>query len=354
MRKLILVGAGGFGVNWRRNILPQLADKLELVALVDVNRQVLEEAGKEMGLQENQLFDDAKAAFSQVKADCAAIVVPPQYHGEMIRLAQEAGCDVLCEKPLSEDMGDALNTASFSRGRKEKLAITMSHSFEPGKIALRQLLASKRYGEVNYIVMRLTTRKFDKVMPVNPGHAGGIPGYFAEGVVHAMDLMRNLAGSKAETVFAKVWRPAWETNGYPMDMTGLITMKMENDVYVHIEESHLNAVSLDGWAREYVRVECDKATVIFENRKLYALVHSKEGADKDYREDFELETPDKLGHVTLIEEFLRWTEGGEEPQCSLENNLETCYMINAAVESAQTGREVPLKDFRVRWSGTRN
>jgi len=66
MKRCLMIGAGGFGTFWIRNIFPKFKDKIKIVALVDKDEKVLRETGAFLHLPEKQLFGDIEGAFREV------------------------------------------------------------------------------------------------------------------------------------------------------------------------------------------------------------------------------------------------------------------------------------------------
>ena len=68
-KKMIQVGAGGFGSYWLETIIPRVADVAELVAAVDVNQEALKSAQLLTGLPAEKCYMDLKEAIAGNAAD---------------------------------------------------------------------------------------------------------------------------------------------------------------------------------------------------------------------------------------------------------------------------------------------
>lgn len=53
----------------------------------------------------------------------------------------------------------------------------------------------------------------------------------------------------------------------PGDSQALVTMRLENGVRALYEGAKTNAVGLNGWSREYLRAECELATLIMDHHR---------------------------------------------------------------------------------------
>ena len=233
--RFIHIGTGGWGQIWCSDFLHRLVVELgaaEPVAAVDTNPENLVKAERGYGISPDRCYLDAKQAFAEHEADFAVIVVPPMFHEDMIGLAVEHGCDILCEKPIADTMPAAARIYEKVTRAGRRMAVTMSHRFAQDKQTLERLVRSGEYGPLNYVVGRVA---------MNNRHVGdwGSPtaGLFrhhmrdpllVEGAVHYFDVVRALAGSNARRVYATGWNPPW--GEYEGDSTALILMEMENGV----------------------------------------------------------------------------------------------------------------------------
>ena len=76
--RAIHVGCGGFGARWVQVL--SSGPPVEVVALVDVNRAVLEEAAERIGVSKERCFDSVAKALKAVEADLLINVTPPNVH----------------------------------------------------------------------------------------------------------------------------------------------------------------------------------------------------------------------------------------------------------------------------------
>ncbi len=87
-----------------------------------------------------------------------------------------------------------------------------------------------------------------------------------EGSVHHLDILADMAGAKCDTIYAQTWNPKW--GEYGGDSQGLVTMHMENGTRATYEGAKTNANGFNWWAQEYIRAECEGATLIMDRRQV--------------------------------------------------------------------------------------
>jgi predicted dehydrogenase len=336
--KMIQVGTGGFGERWCSDFLPvNIKDGLiKVVAAVDNNPSALKNAQQYLGLNSSQCYTDIKKAFDENKADFCTVVVPPVFHEKVVDIALAHDMHILSEKPISNTLESSIRIASKVKKVGKKMGVTMTHRFDQDKTTLRELLRSGKVGKLDYIIFRYTMnlRKFGSWGQYRHEIKDAL---IIEGGVHHLDILNDLSGAKCETVYAKTWNPDW--GEYKGDSQGLVIMDMENGVKAFYEGANSNAKSLNGWKEEYFRVECEKATIILEHRKIEILV---EGKPAEIIEN--LEQP-KWGNAWLIEKFVHWLGGGEQMETNVEDNLQSVALVFSVIESSRTGMPVYVQKF---------
>jgi len=345
--KVILVGTGGQGRAWCERFLPPNIqdDLLEVVAAVDVKPEFLKNAQDHLGVPAEKCYTDMARAFDENPADFCVIVTPPAYHEAVVDMALAHDMHILSEKPIADTLEGAVRIAEKVRRAGKKMGVTMSHRFDQDKTTLRQELRSGRNGALDYLVCRFTCNMR------NFGDWGAAfrhtmkDALMIEGSVHHLDILADLAGAKCDTIYAQTWNPRW--GEYGGDSQGLVTMHFENGVRATYEGAKTNAVGLNGWAQEYVRAECENATLIMDRRRVER--HAYTGG-RIYKREGEGETITPLEqrkwmNTWLVEQFVQWLDGGAAMETNIEDNLQSVALIFAAIKSSQTGQPVQVQQL---------
>lgn len=346
--KVIQVGTGGWGSWWCQHFLPaNIKDGLiEVVAAVNKTPEALENARKYLGLEAGQCYTDVRKAFEENSADFCTIVVPPAFHEEVVDLALEYGLHILSEKPIADTLEASIRIAEKVRLANKKMGVTMSHRFDQDKTTFRKELQSGRYGKPGYLVGRYACdlRKYGSWGEFR--HKMDNP-LLLEGAVHHLDLLVDMAGSGCDTIFANTWNPEW--GEYKNNSHGLILMECENGVRVMYEGANTNAVGLSPWGHEYIRAECENATLVLSHREIEAFAYDPTQTWRKAKEGegagIELLQQDKWANAWLIEQFVRWLDGGERMQTNVEDNLQSVALVFAAIESSRTGMPVKVQEL---------
>jgi predicted dehydrogenase len=103
---------------------------------------------KEWGIE--ACFADIGDMLAQVKPDAVAIATPNVYHKELIFQALEAGCHVMCEKPLGMDLAETreIYEAGKRSGLRHMTAFT--YRFVPALNYIRHLVQSGELGTIRH------------------------------------------------------------------------------------------------------------------------------------------------------------------------------------------------------------
>jgi predicted dehydrogenase len=345
--KMIQVGTGGFGGWWCRNFLPpNVADGLvEVVAAVDLNPEAFVNAKEGLGLRDDQLYTDIRKAFDENKADFCGIVVPPAFHEQVVDIALDHGLNILSEKPIADTLEASVRIAEKVKRAGIKMGVTMSHRFDQDKTSLRRELRSNRHGRLDYLVCRFTCdcRKFGTWGKFRHEIPDAL---MVEGAVHHLDILADLAGAPCDTIYAQTWNPAW--GQYAGDSQALVTLHFENGRRAVYEGAKTNAVGLNGWTEEYIRAECEHATLILDHRHIQRFAVDSTPwtfASQTPGEALPLLQQPKWANTWLIEKFIRWLEGGEPMETNVEDNLQSVALVFAAIESSRTGQPVKVQEL---------
>jgi len=164
-----------------------------------------------------------------------------------------------------------------------------------------------------------------------------------EGAIHHLDILVDLAGARCATVSALTWNPPW--GEYDGDSEGLVLLEFENGVRAFYEGAKCTAVGLNGWGQEYVRAECENATLVMDRRAVRRYVPERvvPGEPPQPDEVPLLERP-RWGHLWLIEDFLNWLDGGPPAPTAVSENLHSTAVMFAAIESSRRRQVVSVSD----------
>lgn len=134
--------------------------------------------------------------------DVVSVCTPPASHAELTLRAIEAGCHVLCEKPLAGSLADA-RTIVAAEGDTDKVVMVGQVSrFEPDHRAARDLVEAGYVGDVAMMVHSMTSSLptwSEGGWLADPAQSGGP---LLDMSVHSFDYLAWISGSEAVRVHA--------------------------------------------------------------------------------------------------------------------------------------------------------
>jgi len=340
MYRGVLVGAGGFGGAWSRTFLPYFRDRVQIVAVADIDAAARKRAGDSLGVPADRLYDSYERMLVEVDADVCFIVIPPAARTGVVRAAASRGLAILCEKPIAASWEQTLEIGSIVRAAGIPFAIMQNYREQSRIRALKQVLQRPELQSINLIDCRFAVN-------YTIDTAGGafrhqIPDAFIyEGAEHHLDQLRNLTGVGADWVQGHQWGQAWSTFGG--NTTVALLMRMLNGVMVTYEMNHVERGPQNGWHSEYYRINTEGGTVVLDADDVIRIVRDTPGGE--VVEEVVPVHDDHDEHYALIGQFLDWLDGGPAPFNTFDDNVETMALTFAAVEATHTGERVDVGEM---------
>ena len=118
------------------------SEKVELVAVVDIDEQRANEVGGSVGAA---ALTDYRRLFGRVQ--CVSIAVPTRFHYRVARDFIEAGIDVLVEKPLTADITEARALVAAAQARNVILQVGHLERFNPAIRRLEGIIREPKFVE---------------------------------------------------------------------------------------------------------------------------------------------------------------------------------------------------------------
>ena len=184
-RPIVIIGAGGVVSTAHLPVYQRL--KFPVAGIYDINPDASRDTASRFGV--STVFATLAEAAAAADAIFDLAVPGDQIAGVLKELPR--GSSVLIQKPMGEDLAAARSIADICRERGLVAAMNFQLRFSPNVLALRDLLAARRLGEIVDIEVRLVVKQ--------PWHLWK----FLEQAprleilyhsIHYLDLIRALAG----------------------------------------------------------------------------------------------------------------------------------------------------------------
>jgi predicted dehydrogenase len=357
--RFVLVGAGVIGKQ-HSQVIASLADRIELVAVVDVHADRAEPLAAE---HRAATFSSLTEALATVETDAVSVCTPTGTHGPLAIEALRAGRHVLIEKPAEVTVERTDEIIAAQREAGTLVSVISQHRFDPStEIAVAAIVR----GELGRLTSGIAAidwwrgqNYYDSGEWRGTWDLDGGGALMNQGV-HTVDLMVATLGRPVE-VFAYTGTLAHHRIEVEDVAVGVV--RFENGA---LGVLHATTAAYPGLSAR-LQVHGDRGSVVIDNDEL-AFIHvtppGSEGEERAYGSlgssenqvaDYVTEPesaaagtgsdPAALGtdaHRRQYENFLAALAGEETLRVDLQTNRQAIAIITGAYESARTGRPVRL------------
>lgn len=354
--RVLLVGAGVRGAKWARVIAE--ASDATLAGIVDLDEARARRARDEHA-PDAPVERDFASALAHVAADAVVIATPPDSHHSLVSQAFDHGIDVLCEKPLSDEMDEVLDLIARADDAGRHLLVGMNFRYLPTSQRIRHYARSDELGALSYGHFTYHRQRDGNRHDLNDYVMTMPHPMLLEQSIHHFDLLRYCYDAEVESLVCDTWRPSWST--YEDDCCVSVLFRFENGV---------RANYLGTWTAAWNRMDFRWRTE-FEGG---ALIQREQFEDlvrvdfdrglglrgSNFKGDAEAETPvsEPLARCTafiddtreLLAEFLCAVRGEAEPVTTARDHLKTLLVVQACIESMKNGTWVRLRDVHERFA----
>jgi predicted dehydrogenase len=148
MMETLRVGVIGLGMGRHHIAAYQAHPAARVVAVADINAALLQEMGDRYSIPRR--YTSAEEMLASEHLDVVSVATPNKYHLPLTLAALEAGCHVLCEKPMAMNAPEALRMLAAARSADRRLMINFSYRFTEQSMALKQQVEAGMLGQVYF------------------------------------------------------------------------------------------------------------------------------------------------------------------------------------------------------------
>ena len=144
-----IVGTGGIARSYARayHDIPEA----EIVALCDIVPGKAAAFGQQWGFTEAKTFIDYRDMLDKCELDAVSVSTPNVAHSFISIDALEAGAHVLCEKPMSVTLEEAVNMAKAAKKADRILSIGFQPRYDPNMQEMKRIVQSGILGKIYYV-----------------------------------------------------------------------------------------------------------------------------------------------------------------------------------------------------------
>lgn len=327
------VRVASVGIGWWSNMLAdhvQKGRKLQIVRCYTRSPEKRRAFAEKYGCREAESYE---AILKDPEVEAVLLTTPHSLHAPQVIQAAEAGKHVFVEKPLTLDAREGARAAEACRRAGVKLSVGHHRRRQAANRRIKQMIGAGELGMVHQAEANLsvpggqTPRVGSWRNDPRESPAGAMTGLG----VHMVDTLYYFLGpAKRLAAFSK----RLLARGPLDDVTGFI-VEYESGPVGYIGTCYvapkLCQVSVYGTEANAFSDE--------EGSKLY---FQKKGEETRATLPVEAVNP----FIEELDEFGRCIRDGGEPETGAESSLEVVAVLQAVIESAQSGRVVELSEFR--------
>jgi predicted dehydrogenase len=191
----------GVGANVFKMHAPALSSpRIEIVGVSDVNLQAAERQAEQFGCP---AFADHRELLAATRPEAAVILAPHPFHAPLAIDCLEAGANVLVEKPIAVEVGDADRMIDAAARAGRLLAVNLQHRTRAEIRTARKIVESGQLGQIQRVeMMAIWTRTAAYYAQAGwrgtwKGEGGGV---LMNQSPHNMDILCHLVGQPSRVV----------------------------------------------------------------------------------------------------------------------------------------------------------
>lgn len=325
--RLVVVGAGGMGRAWTRAV--QADPDTELAGIADLSPEAAAAAAAEIGLPDLPQGPDAVELARRTGAHAIVNATVPEAHQPVTTAALFAGLPVLGEKPVAATVAEGLSLAAAAEHTGQLFMVSQSRRYNHGLHQAKQRL--KTLGPVGIAAV-----DFFKAPRFGGFRDEMASPLLLDMAIHQFDAARFLLDADPVSVSCEEHNPPW--SWYRGDAAATAAFAMEGGARFTFNGSWCSPGFETSWNGSW-RVSAERGTVLWDG----------EGPPRTDPEEAADSTPDPGREIAgSLREFTIALRTGREPMGRVHANVMSLAMVEAATQSAATGRRVAIDDVLAR------
>jgi predicted dehydrogenase len=314
-------------------------DDLKIVGVYDPSYALFMKYQEKYSLNPDLFYADLERMLDETNPEAASVMTPISRHLEVLESCAPRGVHTLLEKPLAYDLDDARRMAALADQHGVHVLTNFETSWYASVRESKRIIESGEAGTPTRFVFR-------------HGHKGPIEiGCSDEFVAWLADPEFNGGGAIVDFGCYGANIMTWMMENEPPTSVRAMTQQLKPDRYPLVDDDativltypNATAVVQASWAWTHDNKEMDvHATDMSIHAGKWDTLETR-SPDQPRVQTSPAPKPD---HLTDEWTYLRTLVRGGcdvDPLSSIENNLIVAQILDAAIESARTGKAIPLR-----------
>lgn len=334
--RALLVGAGGMGRAWARNLAAN--QETTIAGWVDIREGAAEAAAKELGLDVPYFGTSVVTALGELQPDFTVDVTIPDAHRDVTLASLAHEVPVLGEKPMASSMAHARMMVAASDTTGKLYMVSQSRRYNAQASAYRRLIRERLGG------LGILNADF-----YIGAHFGGFRDemdhvLLLDMAIHTFDAARFLSGADPVSVYAEEFNPSW--SWYRGAASANALFEMSDGLRFAYRGSWCAEGLHSSWEGDWRAVGAQGTAAWVRDTTPYAEVVTEPGGFHSQVERIEAEEISVAGGIEgSLAEFLHALKTGTTPNGECHDNIKSLAMVFAAIESAKRGERVSIAEI---------
>jgi predicted dehydrogenase len=309
------------------------ARSVELAAVVDPDPKA------RRYVEDTPGYGVLEEALSGVECDAVLVASPPGTHHAVAKVALEAGKHVLCEKPLSTSLEDALELVEAADKVERILMVSQNYRYNAPFRAVQRLVMEGVLGELASI--RISCKRDTRTLfpPEDFRYSMRHP-YVLDMSIHHFDLIRAATGRDVRGVYARSWRVPDSPFVHHPAVAAILNL--EGEVPVVYEGDWATLESETSWNGDW-EVVGEAGRILWSgstgDRGTGEVVLERWGEEPQPVDQPALEFVEREATLQILREAI---EGGEPPETAAADNVRSLAAMLGCVRSIESGEPVDV------------
>ena len=323
------IGLIGLGIG-QQHLLGYQRQNLRVAAICDKDTTRLNEIGNTFGVDKR--YTRIADLIADTDVDVVDMAVQPWIRSPIVKAAAEAGKHILCQKPFSMSMQQAVEMVNISERHNVQLMVNQNSCFVPGFLAIEPYINAEHLGEIYHV--SITCNGFYTEFPerhlipaMQVHHIGLIHKWFGEyESVYCQAHGHNRSIEEGETLSIALFKSRDGVQGLLSCNWAFLANPGRNLQHPHEE------IRIQG-TKGAIYGNSDDMTVLLTEPETHEIKPSIDGTW----------FPDAFGNV--MAHFLECLQTGEKPITDGRSNLHVVQTFFAMHQSARSGKVVLIDDI---------
>ncbi|MBO6792410.1 MAG: Gfo/Idh/MocA family oxidoreductase [Balneolaceae bacterium] len=316
---------------------------IEIVAIVEPNRELAQRYSDQHGYSMDIVFDTMEEMFASVEVEAVTAFGTIYEHLEVVQESAPRGVHVMVEKPLTVSLDHAKEMKRLAEEHNIYLLTNYETTWYASNHALKEIVGDNEIGLLRKVV-------------VHDGHKGpaeiGINSEFLEWLI---DPVQNGAGALTDFGCYGANLITWLTKGERPISVFALTQTIKPELYPEVDDEAtilLEYPTMQGIIQASWNWPISRKDMQVYGKTGVAFADDAETLRFQKNENFDIETvklpslPSPFHDPFAYFKAVIRGEIQEQPMSlsSLENNMIVMEILDAAMQSAETGKKVYLDD----------